>query len=136
MLEVLGIDHIVLRTDKLEMMLAFYCDVLGCRVERQTDAAVGLVQLRAGQALIDLVRVDSELGRAGGSAPSAQGNNMDHFCLQIQPMDEQRLLQYLQAKGVPTGDFTRRYGAQGYGHSLYIQDPQGNTLELRARLPE
>ncbi|MDF2179504.1 VOC family protein [Aliiglaciecola sp. CAU 1673] len=132
MLKVVGIDHIVLRTDKLPDMLAFYCDVLGCKVERHTSVDIGLVQLRAGNALIDLVTLDGELGRAGGKAPTAEGNNLDHFCLQLESIEEQRLIGYLQAKGVETGDFAERYGAQGYGQSIYIKDPQGNTVELRS----
>ena len=37
----LGIDHIVLRTKDLEAMIAFYCDVIGCTVERRQEA-IGL----------------------------------------------------------------------------------------------
>ncbi len=133
MIRPLAIDHIVLRTSRLESMLGFYCDVLGCKVERETPPNVGLTQLRAGSALIDLVTLDSELGRAGGAAPGNSGNNMDHFCLQIEPVEEQKLIDYLSAAGISTGEFAMRNGAEGEGRSLYITDPQGNTVELRNR---
>ena len=69
MLEIQAIDHVVLRTTRMPDMLAFYRDFLGCPVERELDPKVGLVQLRAGSGLIDLVPVDSELGKQGGGAP-------------------------------------------------------------------
>ncbi len=88
MLEIVGIDHIVLRTDRLQDMLHFYCTVLGCKLERETAPQLGLTQLRAGNALIDIVDVDSELGRAGGGVPGTTENNMDHFCLQLQQVTD------------------------------------------------
>lgn len=133
MIQVRAIDHIVLRTSRLSEMICFYCDVLGCTLERTLPADVGLSQLRAGNALIDLVHVDSKLGQAGGPAPTGSGNNMDHFCLRIAPFDEQDLLDFLSSHGIKAGNFETRYGAQGFGPSLYIQDPDGNTVELRAQ---
>ncbi len=133
MFELAGLDHIVLRTTRLSSMLDFYCGVLGCTVERETSPDTGLIQLRAGEALIDLVTVDSELGRMGGGPPTATGNNLDHFCLQLMPITEQEILEYLRAHGIEAGEFASRYGAQGQGNSLYIQDPDGNTVELRSR---
>lgn len=115
-------------------MLGFYVDVLGCSVERETSKDTGLTQLRAGNALIDLVTLDGELGRAGGDAVASTNRNMDHFCLQIQPMTEAEVIQHLHSHGIKTGKFSSRYGAQGQGNSLYIEDPQGNTVELRNRL--
>ena len=78
----LGIDHVVLRVTDLEAALRFYCDVIGCREERRVDD-LGLVQLRAGRSLIDLVAVDGRLGRAGGAPPEVEGRNMDHLALRI-----------------------------------------------------
>lgn len=135
MIRIRGIDHIVIRTAQVEEMTEFYCRVLGCTVERTLPAEIGLSQLRAGNALIDIVAVDSKLGRAGGGAPGPTGNNMDHFCLQVEPFQESELLDYLSALGIETGDFEERYGAQGFGPSIYINDPDGNTIELRATLP-
>ncbi|MCP5244480.1 MAG: VOC family protein [Burkholderiales bacterium] len=134
MLEVAGIDHIVLRTGKLQEMLDFYCKVLGCKIERATSVETGLTQLRAGNALIDLVTVDSRLGRLGGEAPNRTGNNVDHFCLQLKPVTEDEILKHLLACGINAGKFVERYGAQGIGSSIYIHDPEGNTVELRSQI--
>jgi catechol 2,3-dioxygenase-like lactoylglutathione lyase family enzyme len=111
-------------------MVRFYEEVLGCRVERALPAEIGLVQLRAGEALIDIVAVDSELGRAGGGPPTAGGNNLDHFCLRLEACEQQELHDWLAAHGVAC-EFSTRYGAEGFGPSVYIKDPDGNTLELR-----
>jgi len=134
MLEVAGIDHIVLRTTKLKDMLEFYCNVLGCTVERETTIETGLTQLRAGSALIDLVTVDSDLGRMGGGAPTESENNLDHFCLQLKPISEIEIEKHLSEQGINEGSFHDRYGAQGVGKSIYIKDPEGNTVELRSQI--
>jgi glyoxylase I family protein len=134
MIEIAGLDHIVLRTSHMEEMLHFYRTVLGCPVERELSPELGLVQLRAGTALIDLVAVDSELGRAGGGPPTESDNNMDHFCLQVNALPEQEISRYLVSHGIEAGPFERRYGAQGYGNSVYLRDPEGNIVELRNRM--
>ena len=134
MIEVAGIDHIVLRTDKLNEMLDFYCGVLGCSIERQTSSEMGLTQLRAGNALIDLLTVESQLGKLGGGPPGSTENNMDHFCLQLKKISEQEISKHLVANGFANGEFADRRGAQGVGRSIYIKDPQGNTVELRSQI--
>jgi len=130
MLHILGIDHIVLRTTQLTNMVAFYTKVLGCQIER-TLPELGLTQLRAGSALIDLVQVDKPLGQQGGGAPTKTGNHLDHFCLILKSVSQDDIRTHLTAHNIEVGDFTQRYGAQGYGESIYIHDPQGNTIELR-----
>lgn len=132
MIKPVTIDHIVLRTEKVQELVHFYCDVIGCSVERETEPELGLIQLRAGSALIDIVDVNAELGRRGGDAPQETGNNVDHFCLQIEAFEEEALIDYLRSKGVACRGFTERYGAQGMGRSIYIKDIAGNQLELRA----
>ena len=74
-IEILGLDHVVLRVRSLDGALRFYCEALGCSIERRVDE-LGLIQLRAGTALIDLVPIDSPLGRAGGSAPRGFGSGV------------------------------------------------------------
>ena len=124
------IDHVVIRARDTAALQAFYCNVLGCTVERRQDA-IGLLQLRAGDSLIDLVDVDGRLGRIGGAAPGAQGHNMDHLCLRIDPFDRDAIVEHLQAHGVPVGEFGSRYGAEGDGPSQYLRDPEGNVVELK-----
>ena len=125
-----GIDHVVLRVVDVEGVIRFYQDVLGCAVERRKDD-LGLIQLRAGRSLIDLVDVNGELGQKGGAAPGAEARNMDHFCLRIDPFDEAQIRAHLRAHGVEAGELATRYGAEGDGPSLYTQDPEGNTVELK-----
>ena len=127
---VLGIDHVILRVVDVDAMIRFYQDVLGCAVERRADD-LGLIQLRAGGSLIDLVDAAGELGGMGGAAPGAEAHNMDHFCLRIDPFDEPAIRAHLQAHGIEAGDLATRYGAEGSGPSLYIKDPEGNTVELK-----
>ncbi len=132
MIRPVALDHIVLRTDRYPELITFYCDVLGCVRERATSGGFGLTQLRAGAALIDVVDVNGQLGRAGGGPPGATDNNLDHFCLQIEPFDEGELIAYLDARGVEHSGFEDRYGARGFGRSIYLKDIVGNTVELRA----
>jgi glyoxylase I family protein len=130
MIHIRDIDHLVLRVQRLDPMLDFYCRVLGCELERVKED-LGLYQLRAGRALIDLITVDGELGSAGGRAPAVEGRNMDHLCLRLDPFDATAIRAYLIAENVEVGDVETRYGAEGMGPSFYIQDPEGNTLELK-----
>jgi catechol 2,3-dioxygenase-like lactoylglutathione lyase family enzyme len=124
------IDHLVLRVRDLEAMLAFYRDVLGCAVERRRDD-IGLLQLRAGRSLIDLVPVDGKLGRAGGAAPGPEGRNLDHLCLRVEPFDGEAIVAFLRERGTAPGEIASRFGAEGEGPSIYVSDPEGNTVELK-----
>lgn len=131
MIKIQNIDHIVLRTSDVQAMTSFYRDVLGCKIERSLHSEIGLTQLRAGEALIDLVDAGSPMGMAGGEAPGHSGHNLDHFCLQVAPITEPELLNWLQQHGIAAGPFESRYGASGFGPSVYLSDPDGNTIELR-----
>lgn len=129
-LPIRGIDHLVLRIRDERTMLAFYGEVLGCTLEKRQDD-IGLIQLRAGNALIDLVPAHGPLGRRGGPPPERDGHNLDHFCLRLDPFDEAAIRHHLSAHGVEAGELKQRYGAEGTGPSLYLQDPEGNTVELK-----
>ena len=126
----LGIDHVVLRIADLDRSLAFYVGVLGCTVDKLQED-IGLIQLRAGHSQIDLVPLDGRRGRAGGAAPGAEGRNVDHFALEIEPFDEAALRAHLERHGIAVEQVAKRYGAKGYGPSLYIADPDGNKVELK-----
>ena len=125
----LGLDHLVLRIAKLDRSMVFYCDILGCVMERRRDD-LGPYHLRAGSAQIDLVTLDGQLGRRHG-APSADGPNLDHFCLRIDPFDAQALVEYLRGHGLEPSEVAQRFGAEGEGPSLYVSDPDGNIIELK-----
>lgn len=124
------IDHVVLRVSDLAASLRFYVGILGCRMER-TQEKIGLYQVRAGQSLIDLVPIDGELGMKGGMGPGKEGRNLDHFAIRISPFDESSIRAYLGSHGVPAGEFGQRYGAEGNGPSIYVEDPDGNVVELK-----
>jgi glyoxylase I family protein len=130
MIHIREIDHLVLRVVNLDKMLRFYCDLLGCTVERRQDQ-MGLIQLRAGRSLVDLVAVDGELGRTGGAAPRKEGRNLDHFCFRVDPFDELNIRLHLESHGIEVGAVALRYGAEGEGQSMYITDPEGNVVELK-----
>jgi len=116
------LDHVVLYVDDLDRAIRFYCDVLGCAVERRVES-IGLVQLRAGASLIDLL--PAKVGSAAG------GRNMDHLALRIEPFDEPSLRTHLEHHGIEAGEVVTRYGAEGNGPSLYIEDSDSNTVELK-----
>jgi glyoxylase I family protein len=116
-----GLDHIVLRVADMDRSVAFYGHVLGCPVERRLES-IGLVQLRAGTSMIDLVPCEP------GEKP---GRNVDHYAVRIAKMDPAAIAAHLEAHGIAAGPVQRRYGAEGYGSSIYITDPDGNTVELK-----
>lgn len=124
------IDHLVLRVADPVRMIAFYRDVLGCAIARRQDE-IGLIQLAAGRSLIDLVDVAGKLGRMGGASPGPDGRNLDHFCLRVEPFDEAAIRAHLARHDVAAGETASRFGAEGEGPSIYISDPEGNTVELK-----
>jgi catechol 2,3-dioxygenase-like lactoylglutathione lyase family enzyme len=130
-MRITGIDHVVLRVRDLDRMIAFYQGVLGCQVAHRQDA-LGLVHLRAGASLIDLVDVAGTLGVKGGDAPTGSAINMDHLCLRVADFDVEAIRRELEAHGVEVGEIAERYGASGRATSIYLRDPEGNGLELRA----
>lgn len=125
-----ALDHVVLRTNDVARLEHFYIDVLGCTREK-VQADIGLVQLRAGDALIDLVDVNGAIGRQGGAAPGPEGRNLDHFCLRVEPFDADAIRRGLATHGVTLGEVVQRYGAHGEGPSCYLSDPDGNVVELK-----
>jgi len=129
-MRVLGIDHVVLRVSDLERMVRFYCDVLGCLMERRSRDELGLAQLRAGRSLIDLVAADGALGRQDGSLPGGEGRNLHHFCVRVDPFAEEMIRERLARHGVTCGPLEMHYGAEGMGPALYLEDPEGNIVEL------
>src|SRR5260221_12997004 len=126
-----ALDHVVLRVADLERAKAFYRDVLCCPVEKW-QPELGLLQLRAGAALIDLVTLDGKLGREGGAGPGAEGRNLDHVCLRLERFEESALRAYLVAPGFECGEIVQRYGAEGDGPSPYFTVSDCNTVELKA----
>lgn len=119
MLKLRGIDHVVLRVRDIDAMRRFYCEVLGA-THVAWRPKLGMSHLRAGAAMIDLVK----------SRPP-DGCNMDHFCLRVEPFDREAIVGHLKEHGVAVGEIRTRFGAEGNSTSIYLTDPEGNTVELK-----
>ena len=121
------IDHLVLRVRDIERMRAFYCDVLGAEhVAYRPSFAMS--HLRVGEAMLDLVEAD----KRGVPPPGTGGGlNLDHFCFRVEPFDREAIVAHLKEHNVPIGPIRDRYGAEGNGVSIYLTDPEGNTVELK-----
>lgn len=122
-----GIDHLVLRVHDMPLMLDFYCQVLGCHLEKVQEI-IGLWQLRCGSALIDLQQIESA-SAASSAAPTH--HNLEHFCIAISPFDAAEVARWLTQHQITPGTSALRYGAGGEGPSIYLQDPEGNHIELK-----
>jgi len=114
------IDHIVLRTGDVERLGKFYQELIGLKLERQTES--GLTQLRAGQCLLDIVAADDR---------NQLGMNLEHFCFRIDPYDEGSIRSRLESAGAPIVKTGNGYGAEGRGPNIYFKDPDGNLVELK-----
>lgn len=123
----IGLDHVVLRVPDMERALNFYTGILGAHEERRIDA-IGLVQLRAGRSLIDLIDLTKW---AKDAKPTSDSFNVDHICLRIDPFEEAQITRYLQMHGIEIHEKGDRYGAEGSGPSVYIRDPFQNVIELK-----
>lgn len=125
------IDHLVFRVRDLDASVAFYESVLGCKVARRRPE-LGLIHVRAGVSMIDLVAIDGKLGSAGGEGPGVEGRNVDHLCLRVEPFDEEAIVAHLARFGIqPRGPASSNFGAEGVGLSLYFADSDGNLIELK-----
>lgn len=129
-LQVTGLDHIVLCTRDVYRSISFYEQILGLRPERLAEFRSGSVPFPSVRidegTIIDLLPVSHEV------AGLASVKNQDHFCLVIHPTDMEKLRESLKKEDVDvvTGPATR-WGAKGNATSIYIKDPDGNTIELR-----
>jgi len=124
------LDHVVLRVADIRKSIHFYSDILGC-TEARTKPESGLYQYQAGASMIDLVPQDSEMGTRDGYGPPEAGRNVDHIALTLEEFDEAALTEYLEGFGITVNESGRRFGADGYGPSIYFSDPDGNVVELK-----
>lgn len=126
------LDHVVLLVRDMAEAQHFYEQVLGCTVDRSLPE-LGMIQLRAGASLIDLVDIGSAEGE--WARPETQGGrNMDHVCIATGPCTEQAMRGHLAHHGIAIVEEGIRYGANGDGMSFYISDPSGNQIELKSPL--
>jgi glyoxylase I family protein len=126
-----ALDHVVLRVPDMRKALSFYCDMLGAKVERRLDE-YGLVQLRAGESIIDLVDLGAGWLKAEGARPfTPEVRNVDHICIRIDPFEEGAIERHLVMNRIEIIERGQRYGAQGNGPSIYVRDPFGTVVELK-----
>lgn len=116
------LDHLVLRTTDVERLVSFY-GMLGGRVVRKVDG-MNLVQMAVGSSMLDIVE--------GSEPPAADGRNLDHFALRVEPFDREAILAWCGARNIPAEapEFLL-LGADGIGPAVYIEDPDGNRVELK-----
>lgn len=125
-LELLELDHVVLRVRDQAASQRFYTEVLGLTLDHVNEP-IRLVQLRCGRHLIDLLPLRPE------EAPDPTAR-MDHVCLSVRCDDLGAAVAYLRAHGVEVdGEIVARRGAFGQGPSIYIRDPDGYRIELKPR---
>jgi len=124
-----AIDHVVLIVDDLEAAVRWYADVVGATEEGDLRQ-YGMVQLRCGLSMIDLV--DAASAEGAWARPAVQGGrNMDHLCLGIGPVTEAAMRAHLERYGLQVEEEGIRSGAKGKGYSWYIRDPWGHQIELK-----
>lgn len=125
-IQIRKIDHLVLRVRDIDAMRAFYCDVLGAE-HIAYRPSFAMSHLRVGDCMLDLV----EAQKRGFAAPEAGRLNLDHFCFRVEPFDRDAIVAHLKQHKVAIGPIRDRYGAEGNGVSIYLTDPEGNTVELK-----
>lgn len=116
------LDHIVLDVADVERSLAWYTELLGLEPERVDE-------WRAGTAPFPSVRIDDGC-IIDLFAVEPSGENLNHFCLVVDPDDVDAIAgdDRFEVLDGPA----RRWGARGDGRSVYVRDPDGNTVELRS----
>jgi catechol 2,3-dioxygenase-like lactoylglutathione lyase family enzyme len=124
---VVGLDHIVLAVADVERSLAWYRNVAGLEPVRVDE-------WRAGEAPFPSVRVDSTtiIDLVSATGPLAGSGNLDHFCLVCEVSGTAELVAWAGSAGMQVIEGPdERFGARGIATSIYVKDPDGNTVEFR-----
>lgn len=131
-INILRFDHVVFRVRDIARSMRFYEDVLGAHLDK-SDERLGLYHMKLGDAMIDLISVDGQLGGAVGTKEINQKTrNVEHVCLRIEPFDEAGIKDHLDRHHVKYEPAVEQnYGNEGVGPSLYLEDPDGNVIELK-----
>ena len=122
------LDHIVLLVSNISKSIKFYRDILGCPEARVSN---GLFQYQAGDSMIDLVATEHKQNAPNNTQSFQTNRNVDHFALTLFDFNKEAIIAYLKKFGIKIERSGRRFGAQGYGPSVYIKDPDGNFVELK-----
>lgn len=119
------VDHLVLKTGDLDKMVGFYLEVFNAAVARK-DRNIGLVQLRIGDFLLDLLGVDIDRPENDHQDDSV----FDHLSIEIDPLSPVEIEALSNYLGKPL-KLQNLHGAKGFGTSLMIHDPDGNRIEIK-----
>ncbi len=122
-----------MRVTNIEKSIHFYRDILGCPEKRISN---GLYQYQAGASMIDLVPIKEALSQNSDYRPTETCRNVAPFALTLAEFDEEAIVTYLEANDIKVERSGRRFGAQGYGPSVYFKDPDGNFIELKGPADE
>jgi len=131
MFKIKRLDHLLIKTSNIKEMMSFYCFILGYKVQRDILKEEGLIELSAGESMIDLFDISHENDTGQVSNETKKSNNIDHFCILLDNFDETDIKVHLKNFGVSCSDIEMNYGSSGYGPSIYIYDPDGNKVELK-----
>ena len=123
-----ALGEVVLRTGRLDEMRTFYTDVIGLDVLRVFEGGMTFFRLAPGfeghTAVLALFPLDRGEGWQGHDRARS---TLHHFALSIPHAERPAALAELVAKGLePRTAFHEWVG----WHSIYVQDPDGNTVEL------
>jgi len=132
MFKIKRLDHLVIRTTNIKEMISFYCFILGYKVGRDNLKESGLIELSAGESMIDLFDVSSDNISIEKTIQCDKDiKNLDHFCILLESFDETDIKVHLKNFGVSCSDVEMNYGSNGYGPSIFLYDPDGNKVELK-----
>jgi catechol 2,3-dioxygenase-like lactoylglutathione lyase family enzyme len=127
-LGVVALDHLVLTVADLDATVRFYRDGLGMRLETFGE---GRSALHVGAQKINLHVAGREFEP---KAMRPTPGSADLCFLTERPLAE--IGEHLAALGHPVVEGpVGRTGAQGLIVSIYVRDPDGNLIEIAARLP-
>jgi catechol 2,3-dioxygenase-like lactoylglutathione lyase family enzyme len=127
-----ALDHIVLEVADIQRSVDFYA-ALGLRSERLDEYRRGEVKFPSmrisAETLIDLFPPQMR------GHPKGAGQNLHHFALVSDlPMAEIReTLARLSIEIEQEAD--HNFGARGFANSVYVRDPDGNSVEIRTYPP-
>ena len=142
-----GIHHVAVSTPDLDRLVAFYRDVIGAEVVRESswpvgsdriDALVGLegssarsVILLMGNAFLEVFQYQTPAPTPQTQLRPVNDHGYTHFCLDVVDIDSE--YERLLAAGMTFHCPPPALGEIGSGtlRSTYGRDPDGNVIELQ-----
>jgi catechol 2,3-dioxygenase-like lactoylglutathione lyase family enzyme len=117
MIQVSGIDHIVLHVRDVARAKKFYTELLGMTVYREN----------AGQAFLHCGHQGVALFEKRADTPLTTGNDLNHLALNVTTGTYEALKAELEKNGVTVS------GRPGDERCIYFHDPDGHRLQLMVR---